>query len=160
MRDDDTIHCSTLLLNPWPERQGWPIPEDIQNDTLQEIASQVIRYAEAALQQKDMKRAISVMVNGECLLAGYTAKRFYSLEPFQAHIHDTLNTIWRMARRQFIKRALLSPPHEFQLYLDDMRDPKLGLDGADAIADFEAVCRSLDSGEPLNADLRKRTARN
>jgi len=61
-----------------------------------------------------------------------------------------------MARRAYIRAALKCTDEELPLYLADMRDPKLGLDGdADALADFRAAERHVDFGESLFGDLRK-----
>jgi hypothetical protein len=150
------IDCSILLLNPWPEREHWPVPEDVQRDALNEIATQIFEYVEEALKQRDPWEAASIMAKGERCLAGYTAEKFDQLLPLQQALQATLHTFWRMARRQFLKRALKAPDHEFPLYLATARDPKLGLDGPDADADFDAVVRHLEGGGPLYGDLRKR----
>jgi hypothetical protein len=39
--------------------------------------------------------------------------------------------------------------------MEDLRDPKLHLDGPDAIADFHAIEAHLDKGRPLFDGLRK-----
>ena len=65
----------------------------------------------------------------------------------------TLFTFWRMARRQFLKRALKAPDHEYQFYLDTLREG--WLDGLDALADFRATERHVDEGASLFGDLRK-----
>jgi hypothetical protein len=43
MTRDPEINCSVLLINPWPERESWPVPEDMQRVALDEIATHEIR---------------------------------------------------------------------------------------------------------------------
>jgi len=154
MTDDDIpeIRCSTLNFNPWPEREHWPVPNDTQRDTLHEIASQVIRYVEEAQKNKDdPSRAISIIVKGERLLGEYTAEKFDQLLPFQQALQAILHTFWRMARRQFIKRALKAPDHEYPEYLKTFREG--WLDGPDSTEDFRAAVRHVDQGARLMEGL-------
>ena len=130
-------------------------PTAPSSDTQQEALDAILREFVSAMTEAEADpnpwRAIKVMVNCEKILDAYTSEGFDSLAEFQQELRADLRKVWRMARRQHIKRALLSPPHEFELYLDDMRH----LDGADAIADFHMVESHLDEGQSLFDDLRK-----
>jgi hypothetical protein len=121
------------------------------------VTQQFVEYMTRAVAERDPLKALRLLINAERICNSYTATGFVRLAELQGELQSNLHTIFCMARRQFIKRALLSPAHEFRLYLDDMRDPSLHLDGRDALADYERVIAHLDSGEPLNADLHKRT---
>jgi hypothetical protein len=155
MKRDPEINCSVLLINPWPERESWPVPDDMQRVALDEIATQIFHIVEEALKQKDDPWAAArVFARGERYVALYTAEKFTMLEPLHQALQATLHTFWRMARRQFIKRALKAPDHEYPLYLDTFREG--WLDGVDAQADFRAAERHVDEGASLFGDLRRR----
>lgn len=156
MRDDeDTLfHYSPLLFECAPD--PWPPSREMQQCVLEDIQQQFCTYMERALRDPDPWKAIRIMANAEKIFDAYIRERFTMLVPFRRELQADLHKAWRMARRQFIKRALLSPPNEFPLYVANARDPELGLDGPDAIEDLEAVVRHLETREPLNGDLRKR----
>jgi hypothetical protein len=157
MRDEDNpFHYSVLPIDPFP---GDPTPSpsaETQQCALDDIQHQFVAYMTVAVQDPDPWKAIRIIVNCEKILDTYTSEGFDLLAEFQIELQADLHKVWRMARRSFIKRALLSPAHEFPLYVADFRDPKLGLDGPDANADFDAVVQHIEEGGPLYEDLRKR----
>lgn len=156
MRDEkDPFHYSVLPIDEFPSDPRPPSAE-IQQEALDDIKAQFVRYMTIAVQDPDPWVAIRIMVNCERILDSYTTEGFVMLAPVQAELQADLHKVWRMERRRFIKRALLSPADEFPRYLTTARDPKLGLDGPDADADFDAVVRHIEAGGPLFADLRKR----
>jgi hypothetical protein len=154
MRDDED--------NPFHYPAGFyecvndPLPpsRETQECALFDIQVQFVECMERALAEPDPWVAIRIMVNCERILDTYARERFVMLAPVQRELQADLHKVWRMERRRFIKRALLSPANEFPLYVAAARDPKLGLDGPDADADFDAVVRHLEEGGPLNGDLR------
>jgi hypothetical protein len=156
MNDDKfPFHYSVLPFDEFPSDPIAPSAET-QQDALDAVQQQFVRYMERAVEEPDPWIAIRIMVNCERILDSYTSEGFAMLVPVQAELQADLHMVWRMERRRFIKRALLSPANEFPLYVAAARDPKLGLDGPDADADFDAVVRHLEEGGPLYGDLRKR----
>lgn len=154
MRDEKfPFHYSVLPIDELPSDPK-PLSPETQQDALDDIQAQFVEYMTLVVRDPDPWVAIRIMVNCERILDSYTSEGFVMLAPVQAKLQADLHKVWRMARRQFLKRALLSPAHEFPLYLADCRDPELGLDGPDAIADFDAVVRHLEEGGPLYGDLR------
>jgi hypothetical protein len=152
MRDDNAFYFSILPTGD-PDIPA-PSPQ-IQQDALDDVQQQFVTLMEQAAVDPDPWKAIRIMVNAEKILGIYTNCRFNMLAKAEAEFQSDLHKIWRMARRQFIRRALLSPAHEFPLYLDDQRNPELCLDGPDALEDFHAVERHLDERQPLFDDLHK-----
>jgi hypothetical protein len=93
------------------------------------------------------------MARAEKLIDIYVQEQFDELIPIQERLRRTLHTAWRMARRAYIRAALKCSDEEYPRYLADMRDPKLGLDGPDALDDFRAAERHVDLGVPLMQGL-------
>jgi hypothetical protein len=155
MTRDQQINCSVLLLNPWPEREHWSVPKDIQRGALDEIATQIFEYVEEALKQRDPWAAASIMAKGEKVIATYTAEKFDQLLPLQQALQATLHTFWRMARRRFIRAALRAPAYEYELYQQDFKSGMF--DGEDALEDWHAVEAHLDEGRALFNDLHRRS---
>src|SRR5690242_18893222 len=92
MTRDQQIDCSVLLLNPWPEREHWSVPEEIQRGVLIEIAIQIYAYVEEVLKQRDPWAAGPLMANGQKVIATYTAEKFDQLLPLQQALQATLHT--------------------------------------------------------------------
>jgi hypothetical protein len=160
MHDDNPFHFSILPIDPFYDTKPTPPSAETQQDALNDIQQQFVTYMSRAVAERDAFKAVRLIANCERICDAYTSEKYPLLAKFQAELQSDMYKVWRMARRQFIKRALLSPAHEFPLYLADLRDPKLHLDDADSLADFHAVERHLDARQPLFADLHKRTARN
>jgi hypothetical protein len=142
-----------VWLNRLLEPKNSRVPEETQRQVLDEMASQLFEVLEEALKQKDPWAAVKIFARGERIVAQYTAVNFTMLEPLHQALQATLHTFWRMARRQFLKRALKAPDHEYQFYLDTLREG--WLDGLDAQADFRCAERHVDFGASLFGDLRK-----
>jgi Leu/Phe-tRNA-protein transferase len=156
MRDDDDspFHYPAGFYESVTD--PWPPSRETQECALFDIQVQFVECMERAVQDPDPWVAIKIMVNAERILDAYARGRFVMLAPVRDELRADLHKVWRMERRRFIRRALLSPADEFPRYLAAARDPKLGLDGPDADADFDAVVRHLEQGGPLYGDLRKR----
>jgi hypothetical protein len=154
MNDDNPFHYPPGFYEC--ANDPWPPSRETQECVLHDIKAQFVEYMTLAAQDPDPWVAIRIMANCERVLDAYTKERFTMLRPTQRELQADLHKVWRMARRKFIKRAMLSPPDEFPVYLANARDPELGLDGLDAIADCDAVERHLNEGVPLNEDLLKR----
>jgi hypothetical protein len=101
--------------------------------------------------------ALKRFARAEKVIAQYTDVNFTMLEPMQQALQATLHTFWRIARRQFIKRALKAPDHEYSLYLDTFREG--WLDGKDADEDFRAAERHVDEGARLMEGIWPRPER-
>ena len=155
MRDEDNSFRYTVPLYECAT-DPWPPSRETQECALFDIKAQFVECMERVLADPDPWVAIKIMVNAERILDAYVRERFHMLAPVQAELKADLHKVWRMARRKFLRAALLSPAHEFPQFLATARDPKLGLDGVDADADFDAVVRHLEAGGPLFDDLRKR----
>jgi hypothetical protein len=156
MRDDDDIRIgySVLPFNPLNFWDTSPVYPAIQRQALEDTARQIIDCLSEALKRKDDPwLAMRVIVRGESIVANYVRHRFETMEPFQRQMQGTIHKLWRCARRQFIKRALKAPDHEYQKYLATFREG--WMDGPDALEDFQAAERHLDEGLSLFSDLRK-----
>ena len=125
-------------------------------DALDDILHEFVAAMTLAEDCADPMEAIRVMARAEKILGIFVEAGFGNCAEYRQELRNDLDTIRRMARRQFIKRALLAPNHEVEAYLADMHNPKLHFDGADASEEFEAACQHLDCGRPLNDGLLKR----
>jgi hypothetical protein len=157
--DKDSIYDFDLHFLPHLDglegQPSLPSPWD-QHEARAEVLHQLTSYLFFALKNKDDPwQPIKIMVRAERLVSIYVDAGFDLMEDLQAELQHTLHAAFRLARRQFIKRALLSPDHEFPLYVADMRDPALRLDGPDAIDDLAAVQAHLDHGRSLLDDLKE-----
>ena len=139
------------------EPKNSPVPEETQRQVLDEMMSQLFEVVEEALKQTDPWAAVKIFANGERIVARYIAVNFTILEPLHQALLATLETFWRMARRQFLKRALKAPDHEYQFYLDTLREGWLDGEGADE--DFRCAERHVDEGARLMEGIWPRPER-
>ena len=149
MHDKNGKPCSILPLIP--DQPTSPSAET-QQEALDTVLHEFVAAMERAERDPDPWASIRIMANAEKILGIYCEEGFTELQEFRDELKSDLRKVWRMARRQHIKRALLSPPDEFQHYLADMH----GLDGPNALDDFHAVEAHLDLDQPLNEGLLKR----
>jgi hypothetical protein len=159
MRDEDNqFHYSVLPIDEFSVDHPIAPSAETQQTALDDIEAQFVKYMKLARDDPDPWKAIQIISNAERILDEYVSAGFDRLAPFQAAVQRDLWNVWRCVRRQFLWRALLSPAHEFPRYLATARDPKLGLDGPDADADFAigtGVCHSLTASRAmLGAHLR------
>jgi hypothetical protein len=137
------------------EQTPTPPPLWVQLEVRDEIFRQLIGYLHHALtkHKDDVWKPFQYMARAEKLIDIYVQEQFDELIPMQERLRRTLHTAWRMARRAYIRAALKCSDEELPRYLADMRDPKLGLDGADALDDFRAAERHANLGAPLMQGL-------
>jgi hypothetical protein len=145
--------CSVLPFSPIAGDTDPPDPA-IHREVFLEITSQLIEFLEAALKDRDdPNKPLRIIAQAERLMGEYTREGFYLLLPLQRDLQDTLHTAWRMARRQFIRKALRCQPHETETYVRYFRE--LGWKGAEAMEDFRAVEAALARGTSIFEDLRR-----
>jgi hypothetical protein len=107
-----------------------------------------------ALDSGDTQTMLVAMCNAERVMDHFVrAVGNLPLQPLLHGLRRTLTLVWRAARRVLIKRALQCPASEIAAY--DKTFAEFALDDEHSEADFHAVCRHLDKGEPLFADLRR-----
>ena len=113
MRDEKfPFHYSVLPIDEFPSDPR-PPSRETQQDALDDIEAQFVKYMKLARADPDPWAAIQIIINAERILDEYASAGFDRLAPFQAAVQRDLWNAWRCVRRQFIKRALLSPAHEF-----------------------------------------------
>jgi hypothetical protein len=153
MRDDPVIDCHVIPINPIIGDNSPPDP-GVHREVFLEITSQLIDFLSEALKERDdPNRPLRIIAQAEKVIGMYTSIGFYLLDPIQRDLQDTLHTAWRMARRQFIRRALRCQPHEIDTYVRHFRE--LGWKGAEAMEDFRAVESALGQGVSIFEDLRR-----
>jgi hypothetical protein len=155
MRDDDPqVTCGVVPINPFPWQKGEPPEPVTHSEVFLEITSQLIEFLEAALKERDdPDKPLRIIAQAENLMGTYTSEGFFLLEQIQRDLQDTLHTAWRMARRQFIRKALRCQPYETETYIQHFRE--LGWRGAEAMEDFHAVESALAEGRSIFEDLRR-----
>jgi hypothetical protein len=155
MAEDDpkvTCGCLPFALYPWDKDE--PPDPGVHRDVFFEITSQLIKYLSAALKERDdVWKPFRIMAQAEKLMGEYTSEGFYLLLPIQRDLQDTLHTAWRMARRQFIRRALRCQPHETETFIRYFKE--FDWKGAEAMEDFRAVESALARGVSIFDDLRR-----
>jgi hypothetical protein len=154
--DDDlpfTYRVLPICLSP--EERDLPAHPDSQREAFFDITGQIIEHLSAALKKtkEDPWAAIKVIVKGERIVAEYVEEGFDLLAPIQRDLQDTLHTAWRMARRQFIRRALRCQPHETETFIRYFKE--FDWKGAEAMEDFRAVESALARGVSIFEDLRR-----
>jgi hypothetical protein len=155
MRDDDPeIMCGVVPINPFPWQKDEPPEPAPHRQVFLEITGQLIEYLSEAVKERDHKRGLRIMVQAERVMGEYTREGFYLLLPMQRDLRDAIYCAFRIARRLFIRKALLCPPEQIPQYQKDLEE--LGWCGPDATEDFRAVVRHLDEGTRLLGDLRYR----
>jgi hypothetical protein len=159
MRDNDDdlpFMYSVLPICLSLEERYLPVHPDSQRQAFFDVTGQIIEALSVALKKtkEDPWAAVRVIVKGERIVAEYVDEGFDLLEPFQRDLQDTLHTAWRMARRQFIRRALRCQPYETETFIRHFRE--LGSSGAEAMEDFRAVESALMRGVSIFEDLRRR----
>jgi hypothetical protein len=152
-KDDPELKCSVLPFSPIFGDTDPPNPTTHREVFLQ-ITSQLIEFLCAALKERDdPNRPLRIIAQAEKLMDEYTREGFYLLAPIQRDLQDTLHTAWRMARRQFIRRALRCQPHETETFIRYFRE--FGWSGAEAMEDLRAVENALARGVSIFEDLRR-----
>jgi hypothetical protein len=148
------LTCSVLPFSPIIGDDSPPDPAT-HCEVFLEITGKLIECLSAALLERDdVWKSLRIVAQAERLMGEYTSEGFYLLLPMQRDLQFTLHMAWRMARRQFIKHALLCPPNQTETYVRHFRE--LGWRGGEAVADFRAVEAALARGESIFDDLRRK----
>ena len=151
VKADPEIKCRVVPIQIWDDH---PHDADTQREVFLTITGQLISFLEAALKDRDdPDRPLRIIAKAERLVATYTSEGFYLLEPFHRDLRDTLHTAFRMARRQFIRRALRCQPHETERFVRHFRKPEW--EGAEAMEDYWAVESALREGRNIFEDLHR-----
>jgi hypothetical protein len=130
-----------------------PINPEAHRLTFLDVGHQIIEHVEAALKRKDDRAAFRMMAKGERIVAAYVAEGFFLFEPFQQQLRESVYLSLRLARREFIRRALTCPEDRRPFYDEFIRSG--ALEGPGAVEDYEIVERHLDEGKALWDDLRR-----
>jgi hypothetical protein len=137
------------------EQTPTPPPPWVQCEVRDEIMRQLVGYVHHAITKRkdDVWKPFQIMARAEKLIDIYVQEQFDELIPLREDLRRSLHNAWRCVRRRYIRAALKCGAEELPLYLADMRDPKLGLDGPDGLDDFRAAERHVDLGVPLMQGL-------
>jgi hypothetical protein len=154
MGKDPEFTCGVVPINVYPWQKDEPPDPSTHRDVFLEMTSQLIEYLSEALEARDdPNRALRIIAQAERSIGMYTSEGFYLLAPIQRDLQDTLHTAWRMARRQFIRRALRCQPHETETFIRYFKE--FDWKGAEAMEDFRAVESALARGVSIFEDLRR-----
>jgi len=130
----------------------------VQHEARAEILHQLNSYLYFALKNKDDPWGpIKIVVRAEKLVGIYVDAGFDLMQELHEALQHTLYAAFRLVRRQFIKRALLAPEHEVELYDKHFRELGWSSD-PESHEDLAAVKRHLCESRSLIDDLKETTS--
>src|SRR5262249_20791676 len=93
-------------------------PRQLQREVCEEIVQQLIEHVQGVISKypDDVWLPFQILARAEKLITSYIEEEFDELVPLQQEVRRTLHTRWRMARRKFIRRALMCADDARPLY--------------------------------------------